>query len=75
MKALKGNVVDMFDERIHTDESHVIHRSSTSGNVAVFCIYEGVIKLVDGESTEIVEVEEDQLDSIGATGKHLVMFD
>ena len=60
MRAIKGKVLDTFDERVNVDESFLIVRSSETGALAVFDMYEGIIKLVDGESVEIVELEEKQ---------------
>ncbi len=60
MRAIKGKVLDTFDERVNVDESFWIVRSSETGALAVFDMYEGIIKLVDGESIEIVELDEKQ---------------
>jgi hypothetical protein len=60
MRAIKGKVLDTFDERVNVDESFLIVRSSETGALAVFDMYEGIIKLVDGESVEIVELDEKQ---------------
>jgi hypothetical protein len=60
MRAIKGKVLDTFDERVNVDESFLIVRSSETGALAVFDMYEGIIKLVDGESVEIVEMDEKQ---------------
>jgi hypothetical protein len=60
MRAIKGKVLDTFDEGVNVDESFLIVRSSETGALAVFDMYEGIIKLVDGESVEIVELDEKQ---------------
>ena len=60
MRGIKGKVLDTFDERMNMNESFLILRSSESGALAIFDMYEGIIKLVDGESIERVELDEEQ---------------
>ena len=64
MRAIKGKVLDTFDERVNVDESFLIVRSSESGALAVFDMYEGIIKLVDGERSEVIELDKKQQEAM-----------